>query len=107
MVREDGQGQVMYADHVPIICAAMRADLAVFRRGVMFAVLSARMPFYRMPDQVACLDANGRASPTLWSWKWRTFDYMNDSATAAALWRDICAADCSLDGLRIAIRCPG
>src|SRR6266567_385226 len=97
----------MYADHVPIINAAMRDNLVTFRRGVMFAVLSARTQFYRMPEQVACLDANGRGSPTLWTWKWRTFDYMDQEETAVPFWRAVCAADNSVDGLRAAIQCPG
>ena len=47
----------MYAEHVPQIAAAMRADQATFCRGVMFAILSARVQFPRVPAQCKELTA--------------------------------------------------
>ncbi len=49
----------MYAEHVPIINGAMRADLECFKRGVMFAILSARVQFPRVPGQCSELAKRG------------------------------------------------
>jgi len=45
----------MYRQEMPPIRDAMRADLEVFRRGVMFAVCSIRQPTVTVPDQLEAL----------------------------------------------------
>jgi hypothetical protein len=86
----------MYADHVPIISGAMRSDLATFKRGVMFAILSARVQFHRVPDQCEELKRNGRDAACLWNWKFDAYCYLEANAealhAAAIAARD--AADC-------------
>lgn len=66
----------MYADHVPIIAAAMRADVDVFARGVMFAILSARVQFPRVPAQCEELADKGDAANCLWGWKFDAYSYL-------------------------------
>lgn len=63
----------VYKDHVPIIAGAMRERFSVFQRGVMFAILSARVQFNRMPDQVADLDKRKEKASCLWSWKFQAY----------------------------------
>ncbi len=77
----------MYAEHVPIISGAMRADLGTFKRGVMFAILSARVQLNRVPDQVADLKKRGSKSPALWNWKLDAYLHLEENAVP--LW---CAA---------------
>jgi hypothetical protein len=88
----------MYASHVPQIAAAMRADQATFCRGVMFAVLSARVQFPRVPAQCKELTARKASAACLWGWKFDAYAYMTEHAntlygtvapendTAKALW---------------------
>jgi hypothetical protein len=70
----------MYADHVPVIAGAMRADVGTFKRGVMFAILSARVPFHRVPDQCSELKKRGRDAACLWNWKFDAYCYLEDHA---------------------------
>ena len=46
----------MYASHVPIIAAGMRSDAGIFRRGVLFAILSARQRFTDVPIQLEAVE---------------------------------------------------
>lgn len=69
----------MYAEHVPIINAAMRASPEVFMRGCMFAVLSARTQFVLVPDQMKCVRKRGEKSPALWNWKFDAYCYLNEN----------------------------
>lgn len=59
----------MYAEHVPIIAHAMRADAATFKRACMFALVSARTQFVRVPKAMRDLDRDGDKSAHLWGWK--------------------------------------
>jgi hypothetical protein len=68
----------MYAEHVPIIAAAMRQEHSVFCRGVMFAALSARVQFPRVPDQCKELQMRGADASCLWGWKFDAFAYLQD-----------------------------
>lgn len=89
----------MYAEHVPQIAAAMRADQSTFCRGVMFAILSARVQFPRVPDQCKELTARKASAACLWGWKFDAYAFMTEHAatlyggvapendTALALWR--------------------
>lgn len=95
----------MYATHVPIINGAMRADLPTFKRGVMFAILSARVQFPRVPDQCADLEKNGADAKCLWSWKYGAYVYLEEHG--AALWRTICGAHDVENALWALTRIPG
>ena len=59
----------MYDTHVPLIAAAMRASPDTFARGCMFAILSARAPFYRVPSDLLDLDRDKHNCRALWAWK--------------------------------------
>ncbi len=66
----------MYDRDVPIICAAMRAHREVFVRGVMFALLSARVQFPRVPEQCRELHKRGADAACLWGWKFDAYAYV-------------------------------
>lgn len=68
----------MYDDHVPVIMRAMQSSPDIFARGIMFAVLSARVQFPKVPDQMKCVKRNGDQSPALWSWKMDAFNYVEE-----------------------------
>lgn len=72
----------MYADHVPIINGAMRADVATFKRGVMFAILSMRVTFNRMTQQVRELERRGARASVLWGHKFQAWSYLEEHADA-------------------------
>lgn len=88
----------MYANHVPIIAAAMRADVECFARGVMFAILSVRVQFPRVPDQCKELETGKAKARCLWGWKFDAYAYvqehkqtllnnvLRDPDIASALW---------------------
>lgn len=77
----------MYLDHVPKIAAAMHACPDTFAAGIMFAVLSARVPFVRVPEMLLEIAEHGKH--------------------AAALWRETCAAKDSETAIVILTRIPG
>ena len=95
----------MYADHVPPINAAMRASPRTFARGVLFAVLSARVQFPRVRDQLREVTRVGRGAAALWGWKQQSFDYLETHA--AQLQRDVLAADTTADALARLCEVPG
>ena len=68
----------MYANHVPQIAAAMRADQPTFCRGVMFAILSARVQFIRVPGQCRELSARKADAQCLWGWKFDAYAYLSE-----------------------------
>lgn len=67
---------MMYAQEVPIINAAMRQDYPTFVRGIMFALLSARVQFPRVPAQCEELEAKGKEAKCLWGWKYDAYCYL-------------------------------
>ena len=95
----------MYAEHVPVIAAAMRADLETFRRGCMFAVLSARQPFQTVAQQVAELERDGAACRFLFGWKAKSFRYLSDHGES--LWLAVKAAPDAASAVRVLTDCPG
>lgn len=95
----------MYANHVPIINSAMRADVDVFARGVMFAVLSARTQFVTVEAQLKELDERGAKARCLFSWKRDAYLYLKKHKLQ--IWRDTCAATDSEDALKILCQIPG
>lgn len=73
----------MYNEHVPIIAQAMRTEVTAFRRGAMFAAISARLPFERAVDASATLYSEGPSAGKragLWGWKWDTYRYLESNA---------------------------
>lgn len=99
----------MYAKHVPIIEYAMRQDVDTFCKGVMFAVLSARVQFARVPEQCRELAENGQEARCLWSWKYDAYKYLEQHK--ATIWRAVCACPKTKIGANHAIanlcRIPG
>lgn len=95
----------MYDTHVPIISGAMRADLATFKRGVMFAILSARVQFNRVPDQCAELKKRGRDAACLWNWKFDAYCYLE--AHADLLWREATMARDAETCIKALCQIPG
>lgn len=77
----------MYAEHVPIICTAMRAKRSIFARGVMFALLSARVQFPRVPDQCRELAQRKEKADCLWGWKFDAYQYV--TAHRDELWENV------------------
>lgn len=95
----------MYVYHVPRIAAAMRQDRATFERGVMFAILSARVQFPRVPLQCAELAKQKHKARCLWGWKADAYAYL--TANAPQLWRDTLAAPSTEEALFVLTRIPG
>lgn len=78
----------MYATHVPIIAAGMRSSADIFRRGVLFAILSARQRFTLVPTQLEDVEDRGERSPYLFSWKaqsWRELEERHGELHARVL----------------------
>lgn len=68
----------------------MRADLEVFRRGAMFAILSIRQATINVPGQIEALfdpTEENNANPLFGS-KFAAFDYLM-SAAGACLWAEV------------------
>ena len=84
----------MYKSHcVATIAPAMRDNLTIFRRGVMFAVCSIRQPTINVPDQLGILFDNDEGENPLFGHKFDAWAYITDDAKASALWRDLLACD--------------
>lgn len=85
-----GTAAAMYADHLPPIRDAMRADVEVFRRGAMFAVCSIRQPTINVPDQLEALfePHEGNHENPLFGHKFAAFDYIMGPG-GADIWADI------------------
>lgn len=95
----------MYREHVPIIAAGMRLRPEIMTRGIMFAVLSARQPFYRVPDQLAELERDGEAAAGLFSWKYDAWRYIQ--ANEHELYHRLRLARTTRDALFEVTRIPG
>lgn len=81
----------MYSEDMPPIRDAMRADMEVFRRGVMFAVLSIRQKITLIPDQMGALfdpTEDNNENP-LFGHKWQAWEYISNNSKCAALWSKI------------------
>ena len=68
----------MYADHVPFLASEIKARASTFKRAIMFACLSARVQFPRVPDQMKDVTKRKEQSPALWSWKIDTYRYVEE-----------------------------
>ncbi len=68
----------MYSEHVPIISHAMRRNKETFMKGCMFAILSARVQFPRVPEQMVDVQKNGPQASSLWSWKFDAFTHLTE-----------------------------
>ncbi len=78
----------MYAQEMPAIRDAMRADLEVFRRGAMFAVCSIRQATINVPGQLATLFDGVEDENPLFGFKFAAFDAIM-GPMGAAIWADI------------------
>src|SRR5665213_1268982 len=95
----------MYDNHVPVISAAMRASPDTFARGCMFAILSARVQFHRVPGDLLDLDRDKHECRALWSWKGAAYAYIE--ANKAQLWRDTLAEIDPAKAILVLTRVPG
>lgn len=65
----------MYKDHcLGLIAPAMRTDVAVFRRGAMFAVCSIRQAIINVPGQIAVLFDGAEDENPLFGGKFNSFE---------------------------------
>jgi hypothetical protein len=95
----------MYDQHVPIISPAMNDDPRIFARGVMFAILSARQQFTKLPAAVADLAENGEDSRFLFAWKYESFVWLQKHGKA--FWAEV-TRESSVEGaLRRVTEMPG
>jgi hypothetical protein len=95
----------MYAEHVPIIAAGMRDNHITFVRGALFAVLSARVPFQRVPELLADVDRNGSQAQSLFAWKWDAYAHLTEHGEQ--LWGSLCRSTDIADALWSVTRVPG
>lgn len=95
----------MYAGHVPKISAAMHVCPETFARGIMFAVLSARVPFVRVPEMLKDVDIKGKFSEYLWGWKRDAYRFVERHKLT--LWNETCASRDMENALVILTRVPG
>ncbi len=93
----------MYAEHNSAIANGMQSDLAIFKRGVLFAILSIRQAITSVPEQLEQVE-RGDYSP-LFGFKLDAFDYLSDYG--ATLWRDVKAAPDNGARLNVLTRVPG
>ncbi len=59
----------MYSDHVPLIREHAEASPQGLADVLTFALLSARVQFWRLDDQMQSVRKLGKDSPALWGWK--------------------------------------
>lgn len=95
----------MYRNDVPIIAAACRADLRTFKNCVMFALLSARVQFHRVPGQAEEVAAKGDKARALWGWKIDAYKYLEEHANL--LWQEATSAPTAEHCIRTLCRIPG
>ncbi len=79
----------MYRQEMPVIRDAMRADVSVFVRGVMFAICSIRQPTINVPDQLAVLFDGVQDTNPLFGHKFDAWACISETRNAANLWRDL------------------
>lgn len=73
---------------------AMRHDLTVFRRGLMFAICSIRQATINVPGQLDTLfNPQGDEDSPLFGHKFQAWAYISDDAQASALWRAVMACE--------------
>lgn len=97
----------MYREEMPVIRDAMRNNITVFRRGVMFAICSIRQPTIGVPDQLQALfdpTEDNNENP-LFGHKFQAWAYINDDAKCSALWRNLLDCNLTLSGAIEAIVC--
>lgn len=95
----------MYDTHVPVICAAMRADPDTFKRGLRFVVLTIRQMIVRVPDQVREVDQEGVYAASLFGSKRDAYRHIE--AHGDALWAEVCAAENAPDAMLVISTIPG
>ena len=104
----------MYREHcLGSIAPAMRADMTIFRRGVMFAVCSIRQATINVPGQLGALfepTEDNHENP-LFGHKFGAWEYINDDAKCVAIWRELTLLRNNVHGCQKAImellRIPG
>lgn len=75
----------MYAEHVPMIGAGMRANDDTFIRGILFAVCSIQQPITIVPRALTDIDRG--ELKWLWGHKREAYDYLQDHGSA--LWDNV------------------
>lgn len=75
----------MYADHMPPIRDAMRADYQIFQRGILFVVCSIRQPIIVVPEQLDDL-WNEQGENPLFGHKLDAWAWIHDKRLCRPLW---------------------
>lgn len=75
---------------MPIIRDAMRADMEVFRRGVMFAICSIRQATINVPGQLGILFNGEEGESPLFGHKFDGWAWISDNSQCALLWKKLC-----------------
>lgn len=79
----------MYRDHcIKSIAPMMRADVAIFRRGAMFAVCSIRQATINVPGQLGILFDDAEGESPLFGAKFNAFEDIM-GALGARIWADL------------------
>lgn len=95
----------MYSEHCTLIAAGMRRDVATFKRGVMFAVLSIRQHVVKVPLQLRDLDRDGADCKWLFGHKRGAYEYME--AHAEELWLSMRRLKRPIEAIATMTRVPG
>lgn len=95
----------MYADHVPVIAKrAMRSPQALADTA-MFAIVTARVQFMRVPAMMRELRERGAAASCLWGWKRDSYLWLREHKEA--FWADVTAASDGCACIEALLAMPG
>lgn len=94
------------------IAPAMRGDVTIFRRGIMFAICSIRQPTLGVPDQLGILFDGVQDENPLFGHKFDAWAWVNDDAQLSRLWLDVLACDTlkrkgAIEAIVALLRIPG
>lgn len=92
----------MYREHAPVIAAGMREDPEIFKRGLVFVILSIRQRIDLMPGQMDEVEERRAEAPCLFGWKRRA--YRAIQLDGGWLWNRCTSWASEPDGARWAIK---
>lgn len=95
----------MYAQHVAMLNAGMRADVDIFERGVTFAFLSIRVQFVRVGQLLAEVEYAGTKARGLWGYKRGSYEYLRTNKYF--LWGKMQTLTDSEEAIRTLTAIPG
>lgn len=103
----------MYREHAPVIAAGMREDPEIFKRGLVFVILSIRQRIDLMPGQMDEVEERRAEAPCLFGWKRRAYRHIELHGremheTLNALWSaDVLPAWAERQAIRALMQVPG